>query len=163
MLSRACFYALKIISVIMIVCISISLTIYAQQEEVSIILDSAQFMPLSSDDGNQVKVAVNYTTLNSTIIGQTINAVMKVYAFNETAIKMTSFPNGFTANSSGIQELKTTITDNQTANVIAVVQFTDAAKTIPISNPVQARLNLTQPALDIQPKEIKRPEIAALP
>ena len=47
-----------------------------------------------------------------------------------------SFPNGFTANSSGIQELKTNITDNQTANVIAVVQFTDAAKTMPLSNPV---------------------------
>jgi hypothetical protein len=83
----------------MIVCISISLTIYAQQEEISIILDSAQFMPLSSGDGNQVKVAVNYTTLNSTIIGQTINAVMKVYAPNRTAIKSTSFPNGFIANS----------------------------------------------------------------
>ena len=38
------------------------------------------------------------STLNSTIIGQTINAVKKVYTFNETAIKMTSFPNGFTAN-----------------------------------------------------------------
>jgi hypothetical protein len=111
---------------------------YAQQEEIYIILDSAQFMPLSSGDGNQVKVAVNYTTLNSTIIGQTVNAVMKIYAFNETALKMTSFPNRFTANSSGIQELNTTVTDNQTANVIAV-QFTDAAKTIPISNPVQIR------------------------
>jgi hypothetical protein len=144
--------------------ISISSAVYAQQEEVSIILDSAQFMPLSSGDRNQVKVQVNYTTLNSTIMGQTINAVMKVYAFNETAIKMTSFPNGFTANSSGIQELKTTITDNQTANVIAVVQFTDAAKTVPISNPVQTRLNLTQPTLEyIQPEEIKRPEIAVLP
>ena len=149
----------------MTVCISISSAVYAQQEEeVSIILDSAQFMPLSSGDGNQVKVQVNYTTLNSKIMGQTINAVMKVYASNETAIKMTSFPNGFTVNSSGIQELKTTITDNQTANVIAVVQFTDAAKTIPISNPVQTGLNLTQPTLEyIQPEEIKRPEIAALP
>src|SRR5215207_2990190 len=123
MLSRSYFYPLKMIPVIMTVCISISSAVYAQQEEVSIILDSAQFMPLSSGDGNQVKVKVNYTTLNSTIMGQTINAVMKVYAFNETAIKMTSFPNGFTANGSGIQELKTTITDNQTANVIAVVQF----------------------------------------
>ena len=63
-------------------------------------------MPLSSGDRNQVKVQVNYTTLNSTIMGQTINAVMKVYAFNETAIKMTSFPNGFTANSSGYKSLK---------------------------------------------------------
>ena len=148
----------------MTVCISISSAVYAQQEEVSIILDSARFMPLSSGDGNQVKVQVNYTTLNSKIMGQTINAVMKVYASNETAIKMTSFPNGFTVNSSGIQELKTTITDNQTANVIAVVQFTDAAKTIPISNPVQTGLNLTQPTLEyIQPEEIKRPEIAVLP
>jgi hypothetical protein len=89
---------------------------------------------------------------------------MKVYAPNETAIKSTSFPNEFTANSSGIQEIKTTIRDNQTQNVAAVVQFTDAAKTVPRSNPVETRLNLTQPNLEyVQLEEVKKPEIAALP
>ena len=104
---------------------------------------------------------VNYTTVNSTLLGQTINAVMNVYAPpNTTAIKSTSFPNGFTANSSGIQELKTTITDNQTQNVTAVVQFTDVTKIIPMSNPIQADLNLTRPTLEyIPPEEVIKPEI----
>jgi hypothetical protein len=114
--------------------------------------------------GNQVKVTVNYTTVDSTILDQTINGVMNVYAPNTTAIKSTSFPNGFTVNNSGIQELKTTISDNQSQNVTAVVQFTDATKIAPLSNPIQANLNLTRPSLEyIQPEEVIRPEIAALP
>src|ERR671913_341420 len=94
--------------------------------EVSIELNSGTFMPLTSAEGNP------------------INAVMKVYAPNTTAIKSTSFPNGFTANRSGTQEIKTTIRGNSTQNVTAVVQFTDSTKTLPVSNPVQRRLNLTQ-------------------
>lgn len=129
-------------------------------QELSLILNSGHFIPLSVDDGNQVTVSVNYTTNNSTIIDNTINAVMKVYAPNRTAIKLTSFPNGFIANSSGLQEIKTTILDNKTRNITAVVQFTDATKTIPISNPVHIRLNLTQPVTDGSEAAI-RPEIAA--
>jgi len=134
-------------------------------QEVSLTLNSGHLVPLTVDKGNQVRVSVNYTTDNSTIIGNTINAVMKVYAApNRTAIKSTSFPNGFIANSSGMQEIKTTITDNPTKNVTAVVQFTDAAKTVPISNPVYIRLNLTQPTTTVSLEvAVTRPEIAALP
>ena len=87
-------------------------------QELSLILNSGHFKPLSVDDGNQVTVSVNYTTNNSTII------------------------------------------DNKTRNITAVVQFTDATKTIPISNPVHIRLNLTQPVTDVSEAAI-RPEIAA--
>jgi hypothetical protein len=65
---------------------------------------------------------------------------MKVYAPNSTVIKSTTLQKGFTANSSGTQELKTTITDSQTQNVAAVVQFTDAANIALISNPIQVIL-----------------------
>ncbi len=58
-------------------------------EEISIALNSATFVPLTSAEGNQVRVGVNYTTFNGTLIGNTINAVMKVYAPNTTAIKST--------------------------------------------------------------------------
>lgn len=131
--------------------------------EVLIVLNSGTFMPLSSAPGNQVKVGVNFTTLDSTLIGNTINAVMKVYAPNTTAIKSTSFPNGFIANSSGTEEIKTTIIDNSTQNVTAVVQFTDATKTIPLSNPVQIGLNLTQGAAPMAVPVESEYEIAALP
>jgi hypothetical protein len=132
--------------------------------EVSIELNSGTFMPLTSAEGNQVKLGVNYTTLNGTFIGNPINAVMKVYAPNTTAIKSTSFPNGFTANRSGTQEIKTTIGGNSTQNITAVVQFTDSTKTLPVSNPVQMRLNLTQGS-SREATLVEEPEyeIAALP
>ena len=133
-------------------------------KEVSLELNSATFAPLTSASGNQVKVGINYTTTNNTLVGNTINAVMKVYAHNTTAIKSTSFPNGFTANRSGIEEIKTTIRGNSTQNVIAVVQFTDLSKIMPISNPIQVDLNLTRgteqaSSLEEEPAY----EIAALP
>lgn len=132
-------------------------------EEISILLNSGTFSPLTSAEGNQVRVGVNFTTLDSTLVGNTINAVMKVYAPNTTAIKSTSFPNGFIANSSGTAEIKTTINDNSTQNVTAVVQFTDASKTLPVSNPVQIPLNLTQGASLMATPIEPEYEIAALP
>jgi hypothetical protein len=132
-------------------------------EEISIALNSATFMPLTSAEGNQVRVGVNYTTLNGTLIGSTINAVMKVYAPNTTAIKSTSFPNGIIANSSGTAEIKTTIIGNSTQNVTAVVQFTDASKTVPVSNPVQIGLNLTLRAASMAVPVEPEYEIAAIP
>jgi hypothetical protein len=133
-------------------------------KEVSLELISATFSPLTSASGNQVKVGVNYTTTNSTLVGNTINAVMKVYAPNTTAIKSTSFPNGFTANRSGMEEIKTTIRGNSTQNVIAVVQFTDLSKTLPISNPIQVDLNLSRDSEQASsPEEEPAYEIAALP
>ena len=132
-------------------------------EEISIALNSATFIPLTSAEGNQVRVGVNYTTLNGTLIGNTINAVMKVYAPNTTAIKSTSFPNGIIVNSSGTAEIKTTIIGNSTQNVTAVVQFTDASRTVPLSNPVQIGLNLTQGAAPTAVPLEPEYEIAALP
>jgi hypothetical protein len=132
-------------------------------EEVLLELNSGTFIPLTSAEGNQVRVEVNFTALNSTLIGNTINAVMKVYALNTTAIKSTSFPNGLIANNSGTVEIKTTINDNSTQNVTAVVQFTDVSKTIPMSNPVQIPLNLTEGADSMATPVEPEYEIAALP
>jgi hypothetical protein len=129
-------------------------------QELSLILNSGSFTPLTIDKGNQVKVLVSYTTNNSSIIDNIINAVMKIYALNRTAIKSTSFPNGFNASSSGTQEIKTTIMDNQTKNLTAVVQLTDATKTVPLSNPVHIRLNLTQP-FTATSENATTPEIAS--
>jgi hypothetical protein len=129
-------------------------------QELSLILNSGSFTPLTIDKRNQVKVLVSYTTNNSSIIDNIINAVMKIYALNRTAIKSTSFPNGFNASSSGTQEIKTTIMDNQTKNLTAVVQLTDATKTVPLSNPVHIRLNLTQP-FTATSENATTPEIAS--
>ena len=113
-------------------------------QEISLTLYSAEFMPLTTTQGNQVKVLVNYTTQEPTIVGQILNAVMKVYTVNGSLIRTSSFPNGFTANSSGTEQLATTIRDNATQNVLVVIQFTDVAKTVPLSNTLEANVNLTQ-------------------
>jgi hypothetical protein len=115
-------------------------------QEVKLILDYAHFLPVLVDEnsnqtGQQVKVILNYTTVDSSILNQIINAVMKVYTSNKTLVKTSSFPGGFIANSSDVQQLATTLVDSKLQNVTAVVQFTDAAKMVPISNSVIINLH----------------------
>jgi hypothetical protein len=50
-----------------------------------------------------VNAADDYSSSSSSIVGQTINGVMKVYGPNKTLIKTSAFPTGFTANISGTQ------------------------------------------------------------
>jgi hypothetical protein len=130
-------------------------------QEISLALNSAEFKSLSSNKtGHQVRVFVNYTINDPSLIGQTINSVMKVYSLNGTLLKTSSSPNGFTINSTGIQRHSTTLADNTIQNVTAVVQFTDISKITPMSNPVSVKLNL---ANSTAVTLVKKPEIASLP
>jgi hypothetical protein len=80
---------------------------------------------------------------------------MKVYATNGTLIKTSSSAEGFIVNQTGSQRHVTTITNSALQNVIAVVQYTDLAKTLPLSNPLQVDLNQTQvPAISETESEI---------
>jgi hypothetical protein len=123
-------------------------------QEISISLDHAEFIPLG-EEGNQVNVFSNYTVNDPFFVNQKINSVMKVYATNGTLIKTSSSVEGFIVNQTGSQRHVTTITNSTPQNVIAVVQYTDLAKTLPLSNPLQVDLNLTQvPALSETESEI---------
>jgi hypothetical protein len=116
-------------------------------QEVLLALDSAQFIPrLNTTEGSQVKVLVNYTVNDPSIVNQTINAVMNVYTLNGTLVKTSSFPAGFTANKFGTQQLATTIKGNPNTiqNITAVITITNAAKLIPLSNSSTVKLNLGQ-------------------
>ena len=130
-----------------------------QGREISITLDSVEFLPLSGGEGNQVNIFVNYVADDSSLVNQRVNSVMKVYATNGTLIKTSSSSDGFILNQTGSQRHATTITNSTLQNVIAVVQFTDLAKTIPLSNPLQVNLTLTQVPLVPETEN----EIAALP
>ena len=66
-------------------------------QEVILSLNNSTFTPLTVGQGNQVKVLANYNVQNSSIGGQTINAVMKLYTSNGTLIKTSSYPSGFMA------------------------------------------------------------------
>ncbi len=113
--------------------------------EISLSLDSAEFTALG-EEGNRVDVSINYIVNDTSFISQDqkINSVMKVYLPNGTLIKTSSSPEGFSLNQTGTAHHATTIPNSTLQNVFAVVQYTDLAKTLPISNPLQMALNLTQ-------------------
>jgi hypothetical protein len=115
-------------------------------QEVSLMLNSARFVPLTIGEGNQVNVVLNYKVNDPSIINSQINSVMKVYWPNRTLFKTSSSPEGFIVIETGTQRHATTITNSKLVDPTAVVQFTNLAKTVPISNPVQIRLNLHQPS-----------------
>ena len=115
----------------------------AHGQEISLSLDSALYIPLTGG-GNQVNVLAKYSVNDPSLINQMINSVMKVYTTNGTLIKTSSSAEGFPANQTGIQRHATTISDSALQNLIAVVQFTDLAKTIPLSNPLKVDLTLNQ-------------------
>ena len=112
-------------------------------QEITIIEDLALFIPLTVG-GNQVNVIVNYTANDPSIVGEMANSVMKVYTTNRTLIKTSSSAEGFIVNQTGTQRHATTIADSTLREVIAVVQYTDLSKTIPLSNPLRVDLTLNQ-------------------
>jgi hypothetical protein len=124
-------------------------------EEISIFLGSAEFMPLEVQE-NQVNIVANYTINDPSFTNQKINSVMKVYLPNGTLIKTSSSADGFIVNQTGVQRHATSIVNNTSQIVIAVVQFTNFEKTLPISNPLQVNLTLATSILET------KNEIAAL-
>ena len=69
-----------------------------QQGTISVVQATA--LPLINTEGNQVKLIINYSIGDESIVGQRINAQMGIYnRMNGTLIKLTSFPDGFVLNS----------------------------------------------------------------
>ncbi|MPZ06358.1 MAG: hypothetical protein GEU26_08075 [Nitrososphaeraceae archaeon] len=99
--------------------------------------------PLSNSPGNQVKLLLNYNVTESSLIDYPINAIMEVYAANQSLVRTSSLPHPLNITSSeGTIQLATTLNDNNLKNITAVALLTDDEKAIPISNVLEARLNL---------------------
>jgi hypothetical protein len=111
-------------------------------QEITLTLYNSSFGSLTSGGGNQVSVFANYKLNDDSIAGQTINAVMEVYAPNGTLIRTSSYPDGFVAQSSGIDGLETTIKDPTVQSVTANVTFRNADKTAILSKDLRVNLNL---------------------
>src|SRR5215211_744955 len=112
-------------------------------EEITLTLYNSSFGSLTSGGGNQVSVFANYKLNDDSIAGQTINAVMEVYAPNGTLIRTSSYPEGFVAQSSGgVEGLETTIRDPTLQSVTANVTFRNSDKTAVLSNDLRVNLNL---------------------
>jgi hypothetical protein len=87
-------------------------------------------LPLVNAEGNQVKVVINYSMGNDSLLGQRINAIMGVYdRINGTLIKLSSFPDGFILNNTeGTLQLASTLNDPQIQNISTIVTLTNAEK-----------------------------------
>ena len=55
-------------------------------QEIGISVNNAQFTSRSGSGSHQVNVVANYSVSNSSMVGQKINAVMKVYSPNGTLL-----------------------------------------------------------------------------
>jgi len=114
------------------------------QERGTLSVDRAIALPLTTAEGNQVKVIVNYDIEDESLIGQRVNAIMGIYDRQTgSLIKLSSFPNGFILNNTeGTTQLATTLTNNVLQNISAVVTLTNADKSEKYTNDVKADLEL---------------------
>jgi hypothetical protein len=124
-------------------------------KEISEKLDYAHFLPLGAGNNttntnkssvlNQVKVIVNSTVMDPSIINRNMNTVMHVHASNGTLIKRSSHGDGLIINATtGQSQLATSIMDNRVKDVRAFVFFTNAERNQNFSNPVNVNLTLGQ-------------------
>jgi hypothetical protein len=113
---------------------------------VSQTLNYSHFVPLSpisNSPGNQVKLLLNYNVTESSLIDNPINAILEVYAANQSLIRTSSLPHPLNVTGpEGTIQLATTLNDNSLKNITAVALLTDDEKAIPISNVLEARLDL---------------------
>jgi hypothetical protein len=114
------------------------------QERGTLSVDQAVALPLTTAEGNQVKVIVNYDIEDESLIGERVNAIMGIYDRQTgSLVKLSSFPNGFILNNTeGTTQLATTLTDNVLQNISAVVTLTNAEKSEKYTNDVRADLEL---------------------
>jgi len=114
------------------------------QQRITISVEQASGLPLTTTEGNQVKVRINYNIEDESLIGQRINVIMGIYD-RETGslLKLSSFSNGLMPNSTeGITQLATTLTDPTIQNISAIVTLTNLEKSEKYSNDVRADLDL---------------------
>lgn len=114
------------------------------QQRGTISIDRAVALPLTTAEGNQVKVVVNYDINDESLLGQRVNAIMGIYDRQTgSLLKLSSFPNGFVLNKTkGTTQLATTLTDNILQNISAIITLTNADKSEKYTNDVRADLNL---------------------
>jgi hypothetical protein len=117
--------------------------LFAQQRG-NISIAQATALPLVNTEGNQVKLIINYSIGDESILGQRINAQMGIYdRINGTLIKLTSFPDGFVLNSTeGTIQMASTLTDPKIQNISTIVTLTNEGKTEKYSNDIRSDLDM---------------------
>jgi len=114
------------------------------QQRGTISVEHAVALPLTTAEGNQVRVVVNYELKDESLLGQRVNAIMGIYDRQTgSLLKLSSFPNGFVLNNTrGTTQLATTLTDSVIQNISAIVTLTNADKSEKYTNDVRTDLDL---------------------
>ena len=123
--------------------LSSAVDLFAQQRG-NISVTQATALPLVNAEGNQVKLMINYSMGDESIVGQRINAQMGIYdRINGTLIKLSSFPDGFILNNTaGTIQLASTLIDPKIQNISTIVTLTNEEKTEKYSNDVRSDIDL---------------------
>jgi hypothetical protein len=113
------------------------------QQRGNISITQSTALPLVNTEGNQVKLIINYSIGDESIVGQRINAQMGIYdRINGTLIKLSSFPDGFILNNTaGTIQMASTLTDPKIQNISTIVTLTNAEKTEKYSNDARSDLD----------------------
>ncbi len=121
---------------------SAAVDLFAQQRG-NISITQATALPLVNTEGNQVKLIINYSIGDESIVGQRINAQMGIYdRINSTLIKLSSFPDGFILNNTaGTIQMASTLTDPKIQNISTIITLTNAEKTEKYSNDARSDLD----------------------
>lgn len=123
---------------------SAAVDLFAQQRS-NISITQATALPLVNTEGNQVKLIINYSIGDESIVGQRINAQMGIYdRINGTLIKLSSFPDGFILNNTaGTIQMASTLTDPKIQNISTIITLTNEEKTEKYSNDARSDLDLS--------------------
>ena len=124
--------------------LSSAVDLFAQQRgNISVIQATA--LPLVNSEGTQVKLIINYSIGDESIVGQKINVQMGIYdRINGTLIKLSSFPDGFILNNTaGTIQMASTLTDPMIQNISTIVTLTNEEKTEKYSNDVRSDLDFS--------------------
>jgi hypothetical protein len=143
-LSSAILCTLSVVSVFVLCQAMFVLSVLAQSNEgILIKIVNSSFAPLTTVEGNQVRVPVTYQVNDESLKNEKINGIMRVYSENGTLVRSSSFPEGFIAKENGGTEVfRTTIRDPAVTNLMANITFIDFARQNTLSNTVTARLSL---------------------
>ena len=123
---------------------SSTVDLHAQQRG-NISITQATALPLVNAEGNQVKLIINYSIGDESIVGQRINAQMGIYdRINGTLIKLSSFPDGFILNNTaGTIQMASTLTDPKIQNISTIITLTNEEKTEKYSNDARSDLDMS--------------------
>lgn len=97
-------------------------------EKISIDLNSVTFSSLTDQHLNQLKVLINYHTLDPSMVNTPMAGTMKVYDTNGDLIKTSSIPKGYVVGQSGEMHFATSFADKTIQTVKAEVYMTDTLR-----------------------------------